>query len=236
MNYVLFGKKLREFELNIFTLNDAVKIMGAKKQVTKSILSRWTKQEKIIRLKRNYYALGELKSKFELQQIFQDTYVGLYSALEFYGSTNQRFNNLDLVSKNRLKETNIAKTKINFNFVNKKMFFGFEKEVINNTAFFISSKEKTIIDCVYFSSKIYLTEINTFIRKEKENLNKEKIIDYLNKINSSTLNKRVGFLLEKNGINLDGLKIDKKLTKFNKNLSKKGRTNKKWNLIINEGN
>jgi predicted transcriptional regulator of viral defense system len=234
MNYALFIKKLHEIELNTFTLNDAVKIMDAKKQVIKSILSRWVKEKKIIRLKRNYYTLRKVTSKFELQQIFQDTYVGLYSALEFYGSTNQRFNNIDLISKKKLKNTTILSTKINFNFVNKKMFFGFEKEVINNNSLFISSKEKTIIDCVYFSSKVYLTEINDFIRKEKENLNKEKIITYLNKVNSSTLNKRVGFLLEENEIILTGIKINKKLTKLNKNLSKNGKINKKWNLIINE--
>lgn len=234
MDLFNFQKELRELDLELFTLNDAVKIMGSSKEVVKSTLSRWVKQKKIRRLKKNYYSLYDIESKYQLQKLFQNTYVGLQSALEFYESTTQRFNNVDLVSRNYLQDQEINSTFINFHKVTGKLFFGFKKEKIKNTTFFISSKEKTIIDCVYFSSKVYLSEVNDFIKKNKNDLNIQLLQEYLQKINSSTLNKRAGYLLELHGIYIRNLQIDAKVIKLNKNISKEGIINKKWNVLINE--
>lgn len=60
------------------------------------------------------------------------------------------------------------------------------------------------------------------------------LLIYLNKINSSILNKRIGYLLELLGILLIGITINNKYEKLNKNLNEKGIKNKKWKLIINE--
>ena len=111
---------------------------------------------------------------------------------------------------------------------------GYEKVIINNTQVFISNIEKTIIDCIYFSSKVYLSETDEFIKKNKKNINKILLATYLNKINSSVLNKRVGYLLERNNIILKKLKTNNKYEKLNKNLSANGVKDKKWKLIINE--
>jgi predicted transcriptional regulator of viral defense system len=234
MDYFSLQRNLEEFGLEIFTLNDIVKITEQKKEVLKSTLTRLVKQGKIFRIKANFYSLKKTENKFQLQKLYPDTYIGLHSALEFYGTTTQRFNNLDLVTKKTLKKQNIENTDIDFHKVKKELFTGYKKIRINNTEVFISNIEKTIIDCTYFSSKVYLTEIHDFIRKNKNSINTELILIYLNKINSSTLNKRVGYLLELNNIHLNELKINNKYEKLNINLSANGFKNKKWKLIINE--
>ena len=234
MDFLTIQRKLHEFNLEIFTLNDIVKITEQTKEVIKSKLTILVKQKKIIRLKKGYYSLNEVENKFQLQRIYKDTYIALHSALEYYKSTTQRFNNLDLITKQILNKQEINKITINFHKVKKDIFFGFEKIQINNTEVFISSIEKTIIDCVYFSSKVYLTEINEFIRKYKDKINIEVIKTMLNKINSSTLNKRIGYLLELNHIELENVKLNNKYEKLNKRLSSKGIKNTKWKLIINE--
>ncbi len=106
--------------------------------------------------------------------------------------------------------------------------------IVNNSQIFISSIEKTLIDCVYFSSKVYLTEINEFIRKFRNEFDKDLLLTYLNKVNSFVLNKRVGYLLEINNISINGLSINNKYEKLNKNLSAEGTQDRKWKLIINE--
>jgi predicted transcriptional regulator of viral defense system len=234
MNYLTLQRELKELELEIFTLNDIIKITEQTKEVIKSKLTILVKQKKVFRLKKGYYSLNKIENKFQLQKIYKNTYIALYSALEYYESTTQRFNNLDLITKNILKKQETNKTIINFHKVKKELFFGYEKIQINNTKVFISSIEKTIIDCIYFSSKVYLTEINTFIKKYKKQITIEIITLMLNKINSSILNKRTGYLLELQGIQINGLKINNKYEKLNKKLSNKGTKNTKWKLIINE--
>jgi predicted transcriptional regulator of viral defense system len=68
----------------------------------------------------------------------------------------------------------------------------------------------------------------------KNKIDSELLYNYLMKINSSVLNKRVGYLLEKNRICIKNLKINNKYECLNINLGKIGARNKKWKLIINE--
>jgi predicted transcriptional regulator of viral defense system len=183
-------------------------------------------------LKKGYYSLKELDNKFLLTEAFNDSYLGLHSAMEFYGTTTQRYNSLELISKNNLKNLELKEFGISFHKVNKKLFFGYKKEIIGGVEIFVSDIEKTLIDCIYFSDKVYLSEILEFIKKTS--LDKNKLELYLIKINSSTLKKRTGYLLEKCGIIIENLKFNNKYEKLNKNLSNKGEKNTKWKLIINE--
>ncbi len=234
MDFLSLQRKLEEFGLDIFTLNDVVKISGQKKEVVKSTLSRLVSQNKLFRLKKKYYSLRKIENKFQLQKLFTETYIGLHSALEFYGSTTQRFNNLDLITNKVLKTQSIEDTVVQFHKVKQGLFFGYEKIQINNVQVFISSIEKTIIDCTYFSSKVYLTEIDELIKKNKRKIKASIITAYLNKINSSVLNKRVGYLLELNNIQLKNVMLNNKYEILNKNLSRTGTKNTRWKLIVNE--
>lgn len=234
MNYFSLRNYLEEIGLEVFTLNDVVKISEQKKEVVKSTLTRLVKQEKLFRLKPNYYSLRKIENKFLFQKLYPNTYIGLHSALEYYGTTTQRFNNLDIVTKKTLKKQIIENIEIDFHKMKNELFFGFKKIPFNNTEVFISNIEKTIIDCTIFSSKVYLSDINEFIRVSKEILNRELILNYLQKIDSSTLNKRVGYLFKLNGIDLNGLKINNKYERLNKNLDQRGPKDKKWKLVINE--
>lgn len=234
MNYFALRKYLEEIGLEIFTLNDVVKISEQKKEVVKSTLTRLVRQEKLYRLKANYYSLRKIENKFLFQKLYPNTYIGLHSALEYYGTTTQRFNNLDLITQKTLRNQSIENIEIDFHKIKNKLFFGFKKIPFNNTEVFISNIEKTIIDCTIFSSKVYLSDINEFIRVSKEILNRELILNYLQKINSSTLNKRVGYLFELNGIDLIGLEINNKYERLNKNLGQSGTKDTKWKLVINE--
>jgi len=234
MKHFTLRNYLEEIGLEIFTLNDVVKISEQKKEVVKSSLTRLVRQEKFYRLKANYYSLRKIENKFLFQKLYPNTYIGLYSALEYYGTTTQRYNNLDLITQKTLRNQNIENIEIDFHKMKTELFFGFKKIPFNNTEVFISNIEKTIIDCTIFSSKVYLSDINEFIRLNKEILNRQLILSYLQKIDSSILNKRVGYLFELNGIDLNGLEINNKYEKLNKNLGQSGAKDTKWKLVINE--
>ncbi len=234
MDFFTLYRELEKFNLEIFTLNDVIKITGQKKEVVKSILTRLVNQKKLFRLKNKYYSLKEIENIFLFQKLFKETYIGLHAALEYYGSTTQRFNNLDLVTKNVLKDQIIKNTKITFHKVRNDIFFGYEKHRISKTDVFISNIEKTIIDCTYFSSKVYISEINSFINENKKEINTEKLTLYLKKIHSAVLNKRVGYLLERNGVSISDVEINNKYDRLNINLGASGTRDRRWKLIINE--
>lgn len=47
MNFLTFQRKLDEFDLEIFTIQDAIKITDQTKTVTRATLSRWVKENKL---------------------------------------------------------------------------------------------------------------------------------------------------------------------------------------------
>ena len=227
-------REIEKYDLEIFTLNDVIKITGQKREVVQSTLTRLVSQKKLFRLKNKYYSLKEIENKFLFQKLFNETYIGLHAALEYYGSTTQRFNNLDLIAKNVLKDQIIGNTQVTFHKVKNDMFFGYEKHRLSKTDVFISNIEKTIIDCTYFSSKVYLSEISSFVDTYAQKINTERLTLYLKKIASAVLNKRVGYLLERSGILIGDIEINNKYDRLNINLGECGIRNRKWKLIINE--
>jgi predicted transcriptional regulator of viral defense system len=234
MDFFSFSQSLESYGLEIFSLNDVVKLTGQKKEVVISTLSRWAKQGKIFRLKKPFYSLKRIENKFLLQKLFPETYIGLQSALEYYGSTTQRFTNLDLITNKVLYEQTVENVSVNFHKVRKNLFFGYKKVLFGNTDIFMSNIEKTLIDCLLFSSKVYLSETNSFILSHKDKISPEIIQLYLRKIHSSVLNKRVGYLLERNQIMIENRYMNGKYERLNPLLSDTGLKNKKWKLIINE--
>jgi len=52
MKYLTLQRRLQEFNLEIFTLNDIIKITGQKKDIIKSKLTILVKQKKLFRLKK----------------------------------------------------------------------------------------------------------------------------------------------------------------------------------------
>jgi len=234
MQLIQLQKELSKLNLIIFTLNDVVKITGQKKEIVKVFLSNQVAKNNIYRLKRNYYSFEQITNKFQLAKIYSESYLALNSSLEFYETTTQQYNTIELISKKTLISKKVDDIKIKIHKVKDILFFGYEKKIIDNIEFFVSNIEKTIIDCVYFSNKVYLSEILQFIRLKKNEIDKNKIARYLNNVNSSILIKRVGYLLELENIAIEGIDINSKYEKLNKNLGSKGLRNKRWKLIINE--
>lgn len=220
---------LQELGLKLFTLNDIVKITGQKKEIVKVYLHRQVKDGKLHRIKKKYYSFEELH-KFQYAATYKDSYLALNSALEFYGTTTQNYRTIELISTHQLSST----SEINHQTVKQELFFGFEKVNMDGIWFFVSNLEKTLIDCTYYSNKVYVSEIREFIRQKKDELDIQRITQYLKRINSSVLNKRVGYLLSLENIELKNITINNKYEKLNKNLSTTGKKNTTWKLIINE--
>lgn len=234
MNFLKLSRELRERGLEIFSINDVIKITGESNETVRMFLTRHVKNNNIFKIKRGYYSLNKIENKFKLAKVVEDAYISLNSALEYYQTTTQRFRDLDLISNKRIRNMNAGEIELNVHKVEDKMFFGYEKTDVGDTTVFISNSEKTLIDCIYFSDIVYLGEIKKFIEVMKNKLDLEKIKRYLKKINNLSLNKRTGYLLELCGLDIGKMKINNKYTRLNKNLEKKGELNKKWKMIVNE--
>ena len=154
------------------------------------------------------------------------SYISSVSALSYYKLITQIPKDIFCFT---LKKNKNFKFISEIRFIHTKYFFGFDNLEYMNFKIPIATPEKAIID------SIGLVPIVLF-EEAFENINIERILEYLQKIKKSSVLKRIGYLLEKHGFDIfDKIKnnINNRYIYLDPIAKKKGIKNRKWKLIIN---
>ncbi len=228
----------------IFTIGDAGKIVKKPKKTVFSLARKgW-----ILRLKRGLYALVPLEigpkgaSAFTVHNfviascLTKPYYVGYWTALNYYGLTDQVPRTVFVAALKPKKSVKILSTEFCFVKLVKKKFFGFKRIRIGECVVNISSKEKTIADCLdHPEHSAGIEEVAKAIFFNYNELDIERIEAYLVKMNNLTAVKRLGFILD--SCNLD-YRVKSSLSRgfglLDTLSPKKGPYCKKWLLLINK--
>ncbi len=180
------------------------------------ILSRWATQGWVVRLRRGLYAAVPLKSsggEMVLENpwvivpvLFNEAYVGGWSAAEHWGLTEQLFSSVCVLTadKIRRKDQTIGGTRFVLTSMRKDRHFGTRFEWVGNQRIAVSDPEKTIIDMFYKPSLgggiQHATEcFRNLIRASQGETT--KLAEYAERFGSGAVNKRLGLIAESVGLN-----------------------------------
>jgi predicted transcriptional regulator of viral defense system len=232
---------------NTFTVEHVLSATNIQKEVLWVILSRLEKKGWIERIEKGKYIiipLGAEKGKYTLNEfvigsLLVNPYcVAYWSALNFYGLTEQIPNTVFLQTTSRKKKqvTEIFGVRYRIIRIKEEKFFAIRKEWIEHTQVNITNKEKTIIDCLdkpqYCGG---IVEVAKALRYGGE-LNKKKILDYAQKLNNSGVIRRLGYLCDLFGIDIGIPEIKtRNYLLLDPTMPHEGTKNAKWRLIINLG-
>ncbi|MFH1061686.1 MAG: hypothetical protein V1747_02210 [Candidatus Omnitrophota bacterium] len=118
---------------------------------------------------------------------------------------------------------------------------GLKKKIIRGVNVCISSKEKTLVDLIYFNKPVggFFAAgqiVERFVTEKKCDI--KTLIDYATRFPNIKTRKYMGYILEKCGISdllLRSLvKSVKETSIASLSESRKGTLNKKWRIIIND--
>jgi len=229
---------------SVFTFKDAIDILGTNPSVTRVILYKLEKSGWIERIEKGKYIiipLGAEKGKYTLHEfvialmLVSPYAIAYWSALNHYGLTEQIPTTvfIQTTSRKKKQKLNIFGVKYQIVRISEKKFFGLKKEWIEETQVYITDREKTIVDCLdkpqYCGGII---EVAKALKRGKYDM--EKLSEYAKRIGNSGVIRRLGYLAEILGINikLPDVKTRNYLY-LDPTMSKNGRKNAKWRLIIN---
>jgi len=233
-------------KLEIINLDEASKILKIKKKKLWDIFHRLERKGWLERIERGKYLIvpfeakeGWLEHPFVLaSKLINNYYVSYRTALSYYGLTEQIPVYIYIATINRKGklEKDLQMYKFRFIKINKKKFFGYKKEIIDNKEVCIAEKEKAIIDCL--DKEKYSGTITEIIKALNSNLiNLNKLKKYAIKMKNASLIRRLGYLLDVLNKDSSGLirhigkhRLIYLSTIFLKN---KIEINNKWKLIIN---
>lgn len=212
-----------------FTISDIRKRISSAAHA-KLFLYRLTKKGLIKRITKNVYTTKNNIYTIASHVVYP-SYISFWPASAFLGYTEQILNTVVIATTRRVKP--VLFNGYNIEFVSLKDFFGYRKISTIDGEIFLVEPEKLLIDCFLRPEKIgnFDEIIKVF---EKADISKEKLIEYLRKIRSKAVVKRVGCLLE----NIRRIDVSKHF-KFDNNyiilnpFSNKWKTNNtKWRVKV----
>jgi len=229
---------------NTFTFEDLKKISNSGDDVLWVILSRLEKKGWIERIEKGKYIiipLGAEKGKYTLNEfvigslLVKPYAIAYWSALHFYGLTEQIPNMVYIQTPARKKKQNIEIFGVNYRIVRvkKAKIFGIRKEWIDETEVNITDKEKTIIDCL--DKPQYCGGIVEVAKALKNGeFDKSKLIEYSSRIENSAVIRRLGYLCDLLKIDVSPPVVDtRNYLYLDPTMPKTGVKNARWRLIIN---
>ena len=228
-----------------FTIEDAERLGYTNKSVLKVILSRLEKKGWIERIEKGKYIvipLGAEKGKYTLNEFVLGAYlvdpciISYWSALNYYGLTEQipRTVFIQTTSRKKHQEVTIFGVPYKIIRVKEEKIFGVEKAWFEDTQISLTSREKTIIDCLdkpQYAGGII--EVAKALRTEE--YDKNILIKYAKRIHNSGVIRRLGYICDflQIPIHLPEIKTRNYL-KLDPILAETNKLDSKWHLIINE--
>lgn len=234
---------LSEKNKNIFTTFDAVLILKEKTSSVTKLLHDLTKSKWLFRFSKGKYFILPLEAGAEprftehefvlASALISPCYISYWSALNYYGLTEQVSKTIFIATTKRKKEKEVMGLTFKFTTIDNAKFFGFKTVSLNNHSINIAEREKALIDCVDLPRNCAgITEIIKAIDGSKEELDLRKLIAYARRMHNGAILNRLGFILELLGIKTE-LKPSKHYVILDPFSKKKGIYNKKWKIIVN---
>jgi predicted transcriptional regulator of viral defense system len=236
---------MAENRKNVFTLRDVIETLNCSYENAKVTVERLVKKKWVVRIVKGKYLLVPLSAgvkgeytehEFIIASLFEPCYIAYWTALNYYGFTEQVPNKIFVAKTKRIKDREILGTKFEFVYLSMKKFFGFNPISISNVEVKVSDKEKTIIDCI--DKTRYCGGIEQIVKSvyfAKEEIVFKKLIEYALRIGNNAVIKRLGFILDFLGLDSKSLenKISGSYSVLDPTKGKIGKYNSKWKLLIN---
>ncbi len=210
-------------ELKVFTTGDIKLLLNLNQAQTYNLIKSLKKKNHIEIIKKGLYCLKGIDEMIIAPRIVYPSYISFLSALNYYELTDQFSRKIILTTTKRKKHKNYI-----FVTLKNERFFGYTK--IDNII--IAEKEKALIDSLLLPK--YSGGIKTIINCFKADINTKKLYEYAIKINSKSVLRRLGYILEKLNIKFNyKLKLGKGYELLDPAKPKKNNYNKKWLLDVN---
>ena len=191
------------YDLVCFNINQ---VYAWQPDFEKNNLTRWTKQNLLVKLRNSWYSFPEyLKTPncqcFVSNRIYSPSYISLHSALAFYGIIPEAIVQTTAVSS--LKKANFENVFGSFSFqqILPELMFGSEQKIfLNKQSLIFATPEKAILDLLYlypqYNNEHEITELRFDEEFMQEELNIERLNEFTERFQSKILRNRVNLLLK----------------------------------------
>lgn len=183
MNYQQIRQQLKRHNLEVFTTQEFINILGVSRAVASVKLTRYKQAGYLISPRRSvYYLAGEVEDKYKIaNKIYTPSYISLDSALSKYDLIPETVYAITSITTKATREFTDDQTVYRYYRIKKEAFTGYHKE--GDTLW--ADPEKALVDYLYFVSQ-GKRELNDRLQIGK--IDKRKVIFYARFFHNKNLN------------------------------------------------
>lgn len=208
---------LEEEGKTVFMTEDARRILRSTEASLKNVLYRLRRKGRIEEIERGKYLLIPAKAGYEgkwaempfviASKIVDPYYIGFWSALNYWDMTEQVPSVTFVVTTKRKRNLEYGPLRFKFVTLSKNKFFDVVEEEIGGEKFKVSSREKTIVDCLSYPKYCGgIDEVVKGIWESQDEIDFAKVVEHSEKIGSNVVVRRLMYIL-------DILEIDARMSK-----------------------
>ncbi len=229
-----------------FSVKEAQEISNLRPDSLKVLLYRMEKEGWIERIEKGKYLiipLGAEKGRYTINEfvigyeIVKNSAIAYWSALNYYGFTEQIPSTVFIQTTSRKKEPKIEIFGVRYRIVRitEKKFFALQKIWIDDAEIWITDPEKTVADCLdkpqYCGG---IVEVAKALQNEDE-IDLDKVIEYAIRMENSAILKRLGSLCDRLAIpvKIPQDYLAKGYPLLDPSIHRKGKANRRWKIIEN---
>lgn len=198
----------------------------------------------LVRLKKGLYvvvtdlgslASGDISFYTISQALNKDSYVSFENALQYHGMFDQMLSTIGAVTFRRARKYTVKDTEIRFSKIKKSFYFGFTQERSDIGLVNIASKEKALLDMLYFRSNAYCASLVwEKLSQYKDDFDFDLLKQCAKKMNLDTV-RQIGFFLDRLGIGAQDLKeLIRGKTSYSKMTKDSKKFDAKWRLYFDD--
>lgn len=210
------------------------------RQEVRNLISKLVKNGWLVRIKKGIYYITTLESRgvaniseiVIAQILVKDSYISFESALQYYKIFDQHIRMVTSISLKRKKEKEIQGTVYRFIKTNENNYYGWKEVQIEGRLVKIATLEKAILDMLAFERTVHSIDlVLEKIREYGNNFDWERLNE-LSRNQSATVQRILGFLLDKAGIDSEYLRklIEKSKGRSSYMTNDSDLFNAKWRL------
>ncbi|MCX5886205.1 MAG: hypothetical protein NT096_09905 [Proteobacteria bacterium] len=234
----------------IVTVEDLDQLFNLSPADRKQVVFRLKKKKIFTPIKRGAYAFSPLEAgpagtgvdELLIPPLFfpkKNYYIGYSTMFNYFGLTEQLFQTVYVLNTSMRMKRIMCGISYKFIRISENRMYGLETIKVKDADVNISSKERTLIDLLYFNKPVggINSAISIFTQVVKEQkCDIKKLIEYAARFPNITTRKRIGIILERIGVSDTALrpliKSVQETSICSLHGSRKGTVNKKWRAII----
>lgn len=234
----------------IFSLDDCIKFLKNNYRSALVSTKNLVAKKYVKKVRRGLYYIIPFEStgtwnkdfkvdKYLIANNLLDGYVSHQTALELHELTDKKLDKIYICSDHKIPDVKVNPFK--FYIIKTKHYFGFKEIDYKGSKIKISDYERTIIDCLRNVNYTAGLEILFDAIAKMEEIDFERLFEYLKKIDEVSLYSRVGYVMDLLKFKIKTpdwfrTKMGKKLTErtYYLDISKKGSSRhvKEWKLMV----